>query len=260
MSIIHRKTNWLICFAAVCLISSSAIAVCTRPLIFAYSDWGRLESKAEQRFRLDEELTEIIFNTAKCQLSWQPMTNKRVVEAVKYGLVDGAIGMSFTPERETFGWFTPHYRQEIIAMFVLKETLPNLQVTSLQDLLNPNLRIGAGIGSWHGPEFENLQTEHPDFNNRILYTDSVKLMYDWLLRKRVTITFNDLHYGLHILKQRNLDDRVGVHPFYIHDNFVHILLSKKTVQLADKKIINNAVKKALTTPAFQAKLEQYPSP
>lgn len=257
------KFSLLIMFVHILLlIPAPTQAACSKEMLIGYSDWSRT-GHTEPRgtyFSLDEDLVRLILEEANCQYRFHALSNKRILLALRHGQIDASIGMSRTPEREEYGWFTVPYRREIIAMFMLKENINTFQPETITDLRTSKFRIGAGIGSWHGDAFEKMLTMFPNFKERVFYTDDFDLMNAWLLRGRVQIVLNDLHYGLHALRQSELQDKIAPHPFYINNAAVHIMLSKKTIQETDILHLNKAIGRLKTSKKYRKTLKAFSTP
>lgn len=237
-----------------------ARAECSGQLSIAYSDWSRegtKNSQGEKDYGMDFELLKSILEIAECPFNHRPVPFKRIQEAIKHGTIDGTMGASLTVPRQEYAWFTAPYRQEIMAMFMLKEEVNKFAPKQFEDIATSGYRVGLGIGSWHGAKMANLIASNPDFRKRVLYIDDFSIMYQWLQHGRVDIAVNDIHYGYFTLRKKNLQDLIVPHPFYINTNDVHIMLSKKSVSNKDAAIISDAVERFRGTKEYHDILQRY---
>ncbi|MEX0297930.1 MAG: substrate-binding periplasmic protein [Kordiimonas sp.] len=236
-------------------------AACAKPLLIAYSDWSRaaatpaLENNKE--YGLDFELLQGILQMAECPFVHRPIPFKRIQEAIRHGTIDGTMGSSLTVPRQEYAWFTEPYRQEIMAMFMLKDEVFTFKPKTVEDLAKSGYRVGLGMGSWHGAKFENLVRTNEEFKARVLLIDDFNLMYQWLQRGRVDVAINDVHYGYYVLKRHNLLDQIVPHPFPINASDIHIMLSKASVSNEDATKISEAVGRFRDTQAYHQIIEKY---
>lgn len=259
-AMIRHYMNWYIAAFFALFVSSSASFACTKEFHIAYSDWSRIggiQATHNKAYGLDFDLMQAIMKEAGCKVSNRFIPNKRLLEAIRHGQIDGTMGASLTVPRQEYAWFTEPYRQEVMAMFMRSNDLPKFLPTKMEDIVTSELRVGLGMGSWHGAKFEEYETGHPEFKTRLLYSDNFLLMFQWLLRRRVDITIMDIHHGYYLLEHTEFLEEIRPHSFYINTNDVHIMLSKKSVTNADATIISKAVGRFRDTPAYYEILAQY---
>ncbi|MBL4790792.1 MAG: transporter substrate-binding domain-containing protein [Kordiimonadaceae bacterium] len=213
----------------------------------------------ERRWGLDYELVKEIMDTAGCDFTQQSMPFKRVQAGLKHGTADIASGASVTKERGQYAWFTAPYRREIIAMFMLASEVDTFTPQSFDDIGKSKLRFGVGIGAWYGVAFDNLKKTNPNFSSRLMQHDDFNNIYNWLERGRVQVVINDLYFGLDVLRRSGKLASVKPHPYYINDDEVYLMLSKKSLVASDVEIITKAIEAVIRTKKYRAILAKYTS-
>ncbi|MBL4790455.1 MAG: hypothetical protein JKY60_15920 [Kordiimonadaceae bacterium] len=82
-------------------------------------------------------------------------------------------------------------------------------------------------------------------------------MFQSLHRGRLDAVLIDLHLGRYLLKLYGSSGYIAAHPFTVHTNEVHIMLSKKSVSVRDAEIISEAVGKFRGSAGYRAILNKY---
>lgn len=154
----------------VLLASGPAFAVCSKTFKIAYSDWIKVEAELGDKivdFGMDFEILDAVFAIAGCQFEKKAIPFNRMMKAIERGHVDGTMGASLTVFRQEYAWFTAPYRQEVMAIFMLRDQIERFSPTSLNDLKVQKLQLGLGLGSWHGEKFEKMVESDPEFRTRL---------------------------------------------------------------------------------------------
>lgn len=259
-----RSARNLVASILILLTFSAAAAAegCTKKLTIAFFDWKpyHYHDDASEPTGLDIELMRETFAAAGCEVQLKVMPWKRTLLAIKFGTIDGALGASRLPEREEYAWFTRPYRRETMVMFMRHKDLTDDTAMSVADIATGDKRIGVLLGSWYGDEFAALYKADPTLRKRILQTPEYEVLFNWLVKDRVDVVFNDLFNGVHILKTMNAMDKVGIHPMALNDDYIHFILSKLTVSEATVESINDAIANFQRTEGYAQILHKYVPP
>ena len=246
----------------ICVASRKANASCSKIMNFGTADWKRASASDVSEtieYRFDLEILEGVFLVAGCQFTLKSVPTKRLQEAIRYGEIDATMGASLNIARQQYAWFTKAYRRETMGMFMLSDKISTFKPKSLVDLQNSKLRIGLGIGAWHGEKFEGLVATDRDMKKRMLYSDDFRILFQLLRRDRVDIVLMDINVGSHLLKLIVSPQKISAHPFPVHTGELHLMLSRKTVSKADALTISDAVALFRGTKAYREITKKYSS-
>lgn len=235
--------------------SSPTQATCSKPLTVSFFD---IEAEYDSNGRLlkpshvDILMMQRILALTGCEHSFKRLPWARTTYSIEHGGTDITFATSFSKEREKIGYFSTPYRQEQIVMIMRQADIVNLQVNSFQDLIAAKLNIGIRLGVWYGPTFEKAYQNNVDFRALILRAAGHGSLLDWLLLNRVDILFSEMRSARNEIRQLGLGEKLGIHPFVVHQGGVHILLSRSTMTEQDLATINQAVATFKTTTQYNA--------
>lgn len=240
-------------------LTSAAASGCERAFTLGMSDWGRdvKEQAVFESFDFDERLVAGVMAEAGCQYRIEYMPPRRLQQAIRQGLVDGAPGASITVDRTAYATFSIPYRREVMALFMPQGKIKDTRLESIADLETALLRVGVASGSWYGAEFDQLVRSSESFRSRMLVSTGVEAMFQWLGMNRVDAIVTDLHFGLHMTRYFGVGDTVGVHPLIINDNGVHLMFSKESVTRQDVAHIDAAIDRFLRSDGYSAVIEHF---
>jgi len=243
------------------LISSETVfAECSKTLKIGYSNWIRVEAAGGDEvvdYGLDFEILDAVFALAGCDFETEAIPLKRLLKAIELGQIDGTMGASLMVVRQEYAWFTAPYRRETIAMFMLPNKIKAFTPKLVDDLGTSDLLFGLGFGSWHGEKFERMVEGDPTFQKRLIYTNDFRQLFQTLRRGRLDVVLIDRSVGRYLLKLYGIADRIAAHPFIVHSNQVHMMLSKKSVSLVDAKNISRAFGRFRESEAYREIFEKY---
>ena len=220
-----------------------ATAACSKPVSVGWSAWAPYQQQDDNGTMtgIDISLIRAILEQAGCKYAFRQMPWKRVVAEIQAGTLDLALGASLTPEREQFAYFTKPYRREYMVLFMRQRDIPQRPLARLADVTSHlTLRFAALRGSWYGEEFDHLQKNDDTFQRQLHLNNDYILLFKWLAIGRMDVVVNDLYNGLSLIRQLEKEDVIGVHPLIVNDNFVHFMLSRKTMTQSDVEVINSA--------------------
>jgi len=169
------------------------------------------------------------------EVSW-----KMQLFMIKAGQLDVGLGVSKTPERETFAKFSIPYRQERVNLFMLKGHSDKYPLASLSSLTKTNLKIGTEQGYYYGDEFDQL-SEDPDFSTRFHEVEDVEENVSLLLKGKLHGLLADPHTMKSIVDRLNLNGKIEQHPLLIYSSDIHFMFSKESVSDNTIKTINMVI-------------------
>ncbi|MEX0297966.1 MAG: substrate-binding periplasmic protein [Kordiimonas sp.] len=236
-------------------------AACSKEFTVGFMeiDPGYRTSKSTTPRGRDLEIFDKVMLHAECSYTLTKMPWKRVIVAIKNGIIDATISASNTPDRQTFALFSRAFRHETMAIFMRRSEISSLSVNSLHDIINSNLNIGVHLGSWYGETFHTAIIRNPKFRKRVLQSSDFRFLHNWLLIGRVDVVLDELHSGLNYVHDNNIEDKVWYHPTSAHENPVHFMFSKATVTQRDVDQIDQALNAFLTTNEYSALMKRFSS-
>ncbi|OHU96869.1 hypothetical protein BIW53_04820 [Pseudoalteromonas byunsanensis] len=186
---------------------------------------------------LDIEIAKKVFSSINVCLTYVKLpSSARALEQMQSGQIDVAVMVSYTPQREKYGYFSKPYRQEKMRLF---STSPARPIDSIVQLLDEAKSIGLSIGSFYGEELASL-ARNSKYQQQLVGISSANRRSDMLVKKRVDFIIDDLITGLYITKIRGYE-QIKPWPYVVHDNQVHILLRRSEGNLALLSDINQAI-------------------
>ncbi|MCP5162863.1 MAG: amino acid ABC transporter substrate-binding protein [Hahellaceae bacterium] len=215
-----------------CLLFQIATAnpSCPKPLTAGWDIWPPYQFRDElgRLTGLDIDIINSIAASIGCEVRFVDMPWKRQVEEIKSGRLDLAAGASLTEERQHFAYYSQAYRQESMAVFVLKDRRPLYPYSKLEDLIGQPFRLGVTLGYYYGENFERLVARY-DFSNQLESVPNDQLNYYKLLRSRIDGLLADPFTVASQLKQLQLNPMLAQSLFQLYSNDVHIIFSKASV-------------------------------
>ncbi len=182
------------------------------------------------------EIVKLIFNNANVPFEFVNMPNKRVEANLQSGEYACGIGWLKKPEREQWAIFSnPIYQDQKLAVLINKKfALKNMEYTTIDELINLNLKLGIidgfSYGSWADDKIKMIQ------NKELLAMEQDHLVM-LLEKERFAYTFIGYEEG-HWLLENNPNFRKNINLIKLTDapegNIRYIMFSKSV----DKKIIN----------------------
>ncbi|WP_083330494.1 MULTISPECIES: substrate-binding periplasmic protein [Pseudoalteromonas] len=188
---------------------------------------------------LDIEIAKKVLGSINVCLTYVKLpSSARALEQMDSGQIDMAVMVSYTPQREKYGYFSIPYRHEKMRLFSL---LPAQPIENIAQLLDEAKTIGLSIGSFYGEELASL-ARSPKYQEQLVGISSASRRSDMLAKKRVDFIIDDQITGLYITKTQG-HDQIKLWPYVVHDNEVHILLRRTQQNQALMNEINLAITK-----------------
>ena len=215
-----RITIYLFIFLALTAHSSE------KTISFAAIEWPPYTSVAFEDKGLLADIASKAFEKMGYQVSIQFMSWARVMNEVKEGRIDAAIGAYFSEERANdFYYSDPIYASPLV--FCQRKDV-SIQYTNLRDLAG--YRIGVVRGYVNSAEFDAAEFLTKDPVN----TDALNLKK--LLKKRVDLIVIDAMTATHILRTtmpNELDQLEFLRPT-LEEKKIYLLFSKKVTGIEKK--------------------------
>lgn len=186
---------------------------------------------------LDVDIAEMVFqHVAVCTTYIRLPSSARTFEEMSKGVIDVAVMVSYTKDREAYGDFSLPYRFERMRLFSLS---PPTALADLASLLKQSKTIGLSIGSYYGEELSKLKQD-PHYKDQFVSIASAQRRVEMLMKARVDFIVDDMITGNYFIKERGLD-AAQAWPYVVHDNQVHFLLRKNVFSVRLKSKIDEAI-------------------
>lgn len=187
---------------------------------------------------IDVEISRLVLTHAGfCSQFVSLPSSKRGLVELEKGRVDILTAASFNQQRAQYSHFSTPYRREKMRLFWYEDT--KYLTHDLASLLAQQKTIAVNNGGYYGKEFEQLSkvTNNKDLLVRV---PLLKHRLYMLKAKRVDFMIDDEISGLYLISQEKIPG-ITLHPYVIHDNPIHFMLSKKTVTMDNVRSINAAI-------------------
>lgn len=238
------------------LLSTSASARACE-ISLSYEHWPPyFDAQGEVPYGLEVDLIEAILAEADCSATWHDVNWKRSLQFLKSGELDGMTGASITEERRQFARFTVPYRKEVFSIFVHKSDGDDFPGTDLREVVGKMSTVGLVRGFYAGPELEAVLNDE-QLSRKISYTHTDTLNFKQLLAGRLDAVISDRLVGFEIARELNAGAAVQLHPLSVHENDVHIMLSRKSVSPATVQRLNEAIARLQRTGDLERIVHRY---
>ncbi|MBE0379964.1 polar amino acid transport system substrate-binding protein [Pseudoalteromonas prydzensis ACAM 620] len=187
---------------------------------------------------IDIDISRLVLTEAGfCSYFVRFPTSKRGLVELEKGRVDVLSAASFTQQRAQYSHFSTPYRRERMRLFWYED--PRYLTHSLAELLAKDKTIAVNNGGYYGKEFEQL-SQTSDNKESIVRVPLLSHRLHMLKAKRVDFMIDDEISGQYLIRQEEITG-ITLHPYVIHDNPIHFMLSKKTVTIENMHAINSAI-------------------
>jgi len=205
---------------------------------------------------LDNDLLSAIAREAGCEVFFAKRPWKRSLQELKNGQADVAPGASITEERKAFANFSDIYRNETMAMMVLKENLSKFPFKRFDDFEKSGMRVGVVRGYYYGERFKKAM-ESKEFRARVQMVNGDDKNLKKLLKGRIDGALIDPFVGTFLLKQMDENSRVAIHPVTINSDGIYLMYSKKSVSKEVIEKLNNGLKAIRASGEYQKIVDGY---
>ena len=189
---------------------------------------------------VDVEAFKLIAKKAELPITFVEVPWRRHLKFIKSGMIDIAIGTSYTKVRAEHGYFSTPYRKESVNLFVKKGTSKEILLNKLSDLLKSDYLIGIENGYSYGEVFSSLSVK-PKFNGKLVKALNIEQNAELLINGRINGFLADPVAVKSFTEKYNLKDEFEKHPLLIYQTNIHIMLSKKTFSKDDLAKVNQAI-------------------
>jgi len=165
---------------------------------------------------------------------------KQQLSMLRTGQIDVAMGVSKTPDREGYGYFSIPYRYERVNLFVKTGDVRKYKLANLASIAKTNLKIGTEEGYYYGDEFDRLSDDlafSGRFHEVVDIEENVRLLLDGKLDGLLA----DPNTMRAVLNKYNLVGKIEAHPLSIYTTDIHFMFSKKSVPEKTVKLVNDAI-------------------
>lgn len=194
----------------------------------------------------DIELIRKVLRDIGSELQLIPRPESRALTELASGKVDLLFGASYTDERATFAWFSQPYRHEVNVVLVHPEVVqryPELtNKAAFFDLARRKLIGTFNPKGFYGNEFEQLKLQHAVQHRSVPIFDSEQRLA-LVLSQRADYTLADQTSIVSRFTDQPMYQQLLVLPFELARAEIHLMMSKKTIDAACVKQINQSLNK-----------------
>lgn len=192
-------------------------------------------------YGIDIDIVKLVFKAAHICLKIVALpSTARGLNELEKGNVDVLSAASFTAERAKIGVFSDSYRQEVMRIFSRSTHDASFYRQNLTQLLDQKMLGVVTDGAFYGEKFADLM-QNSVYRERIASVASIEQRMQLLLRARVDFMIDDEVAVQFYLQQHQLNNVIA-HTEAVHDNAVHLLLSRATIEPAALDKINAAIR------------------
>jgi len=199
-------------------------------------------NKKGQLIGLDIDSFNAIAQQANIKFHYLEVNWKRHLQMIKTGKMDIAFGASFNHDRAQYAYFTSPYRIEKVNLFVKKGTRATIKLDQLSDLITSKYIIGVEAGYFYGKEYQEL-SNNPEFLNHINEVIDLEQNVTMLLKGHIDGFLVDPVTIKAFAERYSMEQEFELHSLPIHQDEIHIMLSKKTCSPALLDAFNKAIKR-----------------
>nr|WP_275423309.1 transporter substrate-binding domain-containing protein [Pseudoalteromonas sp. MMG022] len=193
--------------------------------------------EADRYFGLDIDATKEIFAKAGLCIRFVRLpSSARGITELEKGFIDVLPSASYNEQRAKIAYFSSEYRKERMRLFTLS-TLD--EVNNLSELFSQGYLFTANPGAYYGEELENI-LRIEQFKDNYFEVASLSQRMELVRRGRVDFLIEDEASGIYYKKRLGYN-ALRVHPYVIHDNGIHFMLSKDAFDIEQVAQINRAI-------------------
>lgn len=217
-----------------------------------------LAGKAADAVNVDHLILRAIVNEAGCRL--QPIDTRGTNAHRQQLLRDGALEIitvaSYRPERDSYAWFSPAYRNEQIRLFIPSYRADEIRVDSIDTLRELPWRIIATQSYHFGAAFEAIRDELRA-RGKLVEIDDTRAGVRLLLAgaQRGDMLIDEVILVRNQLGSR--DNRVTMLPLVAAEDPVYFMFSKRTVSEGLFRELNAAFERLNARGAIRELLARY---
>lgn len=162
-----------------------------------------------------------------CEIHFIARPWQRLLEEMAKGNVDIMVSASKAKNRQDYATFSAPYRKEYTNLFVLKDKIAKLPITSLSSLKDTPFILGVVRGVYYGKEFEALNNDEK-FKSNLRSSQDISI--ELLLNERYDGYLLETKVGHALIDKLKQQDVIVEHPaIKIETGPIHLMFSKKNV-------------------------------
>lgn len=242
-----------------CFLSQVAWAgFCDKPLLMGWDDYSPYQQEVNKQLQgMDIDLAKLLAQELGCAITFKKLPWARHLGEVKSGTVDLASSASLNAERQEYAYFSDHYLQTGVVLYVRTADLANYKFSRILDLKNyPKFQLGAITGYDYGHDFRVL-SEDPSFQSNIQYADNLPQNIKKLANKRINGTLEDQYVFASGVKNLGLNIADFSETVSSGKDKVYFMISKKSKSPEFVTAFNAALKKIQESNEWKEILKKY---
>jgi polar amino acid transport system substrate-binding protein len=244
----------LVSFAATTLLAGNVQAACSLSLGWEPFEPFQLKTEAGVVGGIDVDLFTEAAKRAGCTVTPNEIPWERLLNDIKDGKIDAALGATVTDERKVYANFTSPYRKDEFVLFVRKGELGKVGADGLASLVGKPFKLGTVKGYEMGDTFDKLKSE---LGKQIDETSSTELNLKKLAANRIDGFIENRYVGLAEAKKAGLADKIEIHPVPISSDDVSFMFSKKSTTGETLAAVEDALKAMRTDGQYDKILAKY---
>ena len=198
----------------------------------------------QQLVGLDFDIFNAIIKEAGFAVNYTELPWKRHLQYIKSGEMDVAMGASFTQERADYSYYTIPYRLELVKLYVKKGQAKNINLPTLSDLSSSHYMLGVEGGYFYGNEYQEL-IKTTEFRSHITEVIDLEQNVQLLLKGHLDGFLVDPITMKAFIEKYKLHNEFEAHSVNIYQDNIHIILSKKSLNLDVLAQFNKAIETLL---------------
>lgn len=240
------------------LISNVAVSAdCEHPLKAGWEHWPPYQyiNDENELAGLDIELLKAIAKEAGCTVQLYEIPWKRHLLQIKSGQIDIALGASYEKSRAEYAHFSIPLRPERMSLFVLKNKAKQYHIKNLTEISEAKFSLGTTLGYYYGEEYKNLMNKAA-FKSQVQELHTDKLNYAKLFHERIDGFIADPISTTHQVSNLKNTRPLSI-LFDVHNDDVHLMLSKKSIDISIVEKINRAMKALQKSGRYKKIVDSY---
>jgi len=239
------------------LLSTTSQAFCTKPISVGFMEWPPYQDMSGTNYQgFDNDFVKIVTEQFACQLTFVTMPWDEQLNSIRLGKLELALGVTQTPERDKYAYFTDPYRQEIIKLFVLAKDAHKYQITSTSDLKNVNFLLGGELGFYYGKEFSALMKDN-DFAQQVRMVIYTKINVEKLADNKLDAFIADQQVGQYYIEKLGYSKKIVALPVIINQTDVRVMVSKALETSGFIKNLNTAIGQTIKSEKYKLLESKY---
>ena len=206
--------------------------------------------KEGQMTGLQNQLYKSIAKLANCQLTFIQGNWQDIQADIKAGNIDLMGDVTITPLRQSFGYFSAPYRNELIALYVLKSRLDRYPQVSLKELMKNGFRMAVTKDNFYGEAVQSLQN-NPRLKSNFRRFDHNHGSYRAIAKGEVDGLFSDPMVHAYTMRLLGYENLLARHQVIVSNASVSLMFSKKTVSSKLVERFNRAIEEVKQTREYQ---------